>query len=402
MAINKEFYATINELTNRSVVGEVTEPVNASTWIDYGRQMSSLDGETLSNGFLKNLLNRIKVTVDTFRTYKGKFLGVYRDTSNFGNIQMFMKHFYESRQAPFIGLKSGDSFPFKVYMPDEDVTYYTDGVAKQLPITIQSIELRGAFESPERMDSFIAHIFGNVANSLELQREVARRNLVVNGIREVVTKRNISRGTPTSLGEPVQVYNLGKMYVEFKGLDESEVPANQSDWLSNPDFVRYAVSVIQAAGVAMKEVSTGFNKQGVKTFSDKTHIVTCQPFKSAVTLTAMNTFHDNYLTDGLDGEVVAWWEDSSKPMNITLNGGAGEDADTYLQDKNYAQNAFENNNIIAVMYDEFTFGEFVDLESTTSQYNGEVDATNYYYNDARKYVFNPYAPLCVFTLGYGA
>ena len=54
---------------------------------------------------------------------------------------------------------------------------------------------------------------------------------------------------------------------------------------------------------------------------------------------------------------------------------------------------------LSVMYDEFTFGEFVDLNNTTSQYNGEVDATNYYYNDVRRYVYNESAPLAVFGLG---
>ena len=158
MAVNKEFYKTINELTNRSITGEVTVPIDAATWIDYGKSMQNLDGQNLVNGFLKNLLNRVKVVVDTYRTYKGKFLGVYRDTADFGVIEMYMKHFYDSRQAPFIGLKTGEQFPFTVYMPEMDVTYFTDTNARQTPITIQTIELRGAFDSPEKMDKFINHI----------------------------------------------------------------------------------------------------------------------------------------------------------------------------------------------------------------------------------------------------
>ena len=108
MAVNNEFYKTINELTNRSITGDVTVPIDAATWVDYGKAMQALDGQLLANGFLKNLLNRVKVTVDTFRTYKGKFLGVYRDTADFGVIEMYKKKFYESRKAPFIGLKTGD------------------------------------------------------------------------------------------------------------------------------------------------------------------------------------------------------------------------------------------------------------------------------------------------------
>ena len=384
MAVNNEFYKTINELTNRSITGAVTVPIDAATWVDYGKAMQALDGQLLANGFLKNLLNRVKVTVDTFRTYKGKFLGVYRDTADFGVIEMYKKKFYESRKAPFIGLKTGDQFPFTVYLPDEDVTYFTDTNARQTPITIQTVELRGAFDSPEKMDRFIDHIFSNIANSLELQREQARRALIVNGMRDVAVNHKPA-GVP-SMGQPVQYYDLIAMYNNFSSTPISE--GEPTTALSKPDFVRFAVSAIQAAVVAMGEVTDKMNGKGEKTFSANTHIVTAQPFKSAVTLTAMNTFNDNYLVDGVTGETVSWWETPNNPMLITANNSTGP-IDAALNPVYF----------LAVAYDEFTFGEFVDLNNTTSQYNGEVDATNYYYNDVHRYVYNESAPLAVFGLG---
>lgn len=388
MAVNNEFYKTINELTNRSITGDVTVPIDAVTWIDYGKAMQALDGQLLANGFLKNLLNRVKVTVDTFRTYKGKFLGVYRDTADFGVIEMYKKKFYESRKAPFIGLKTGDQFPFTVYLPDEDVTYFTNTNARQTPITIQTVELRGAFDSPEKMDRFINHIFSNIANSLELQREQARRALVVNGMRDVSTNHRPS-ATP-KMGEPVQYYPLISMFNAFTG---NAVSINENNALSNSDFVRFAVSVIQAAAVSMREVTDRMNGKGEKTFSANTHIVTAQPFKSAVTLTAMNTFNDNYLVDGVTGETISWWETSSEPLTIMQNNTTKP-----ITINNVPDVDAPHLNFIAVMYDEFTFGEFVDLNNTTSQYNGEVDATNYYYNDVHRYVYNESAPLAVFGL----
>ena len=384
MAVNNEFYKTINELTNRSITRDVTVPIDAAPWVDYGKAMQNLDGQLLANGFLKNLLNRVKVTVDTFRTYKGKFLGVYRDTADFGVIEMYKKKFYESRKAPFIGLKTDDQFPFTVYLPDEDVTYFTDTNARQTPITIQTVELRGAFDSPEKMDRFINHIFSNIANSLELQREQARRALIVNGMRDVAVNHKPS--SAPAMGQPVQYYDLIAMYNNFSSTPISA--GEPTTALSNPDFVRFAVSAIQAAVTSMREVTDKMNGKGEKTFSANTHIVTAQPFKSAVTLTAMNTFNDNYLVDGVTGETVSWWESSSNPMLIFGNNSTGPvDA---------ASNPVY---FIAVAYDEFTFGEFVDLNNTTSQYNGEVDATNYYYNDVHRYIYNESAPLAVFGLG---
>lgn len=383
MPVNNEFYKTINELTNRSITGDVTVPIDAATWIDYGKAMQALDGQLLANGFLKNLLNRVKVTVDTFRTYKGKFLGVYRDTADFGVIEMYKKKFYESRKAPFIGLKTGDQFPFTVYLPDEDVTYFTDTNARQTPITIQTVELRGAFDSPEKMDRFINHIFSNIANSLELQREQARRALIVNGMRDVAV--NHKPVSVPEIGQPVQYYDLLAMYNNAN--NTQVLPKNA---LYDTNFIRFAVSAIQAAAVAMREVTDTMNGKGEKTFSANTHIVTAQPFKSAVTLTAMNTFNDNYLVDGVTGEVVSWWENSKQPLKITK-----QNATTYIGD----ETSSVDTQFLAVMYDEFTFGEFVDLNNTTSQYNGEVDATNYYYNDVHRYVYNESAPLAVFGIG---
>ena len=391
MAVNKNFYTTINELTNRSITGDVTTPIDAATWIDYGKAMQNLDGQNLVNGFLKNLLNRVKVVVDTYRTYKGKFLGVYRDTADFGVIEMYMKHFYDSRQAPFIGLKTGDQFPFTVYMPDMDVTYFTDTNARQTPITIQTIELRGAFDSPEKMDRFINHIFGDIANSLELQREQARRALVVNGMRDVAI--NHKPATTPKVGTPVQYYDLLTMYKTHYGGDTID-PTAPDKLFVNPDFIRFCVSAIQATLSAMGEVTDKMNGKGVKTFSANTHVVTAQPFKSAVTLTAMNTFNDNYLVDGVSGEVVSWWEDSATPLNLTLNNSTEFISDTAISGGTPQPIQF-----LAVAYDEFTFGEFIDLNSTTSQYNGEVDATNFYYNDVHRYIYNEYAPLVVFGIG---
>ena len=391
MAVNKNFYTTINELTNRSITGDVTTPIDAATWIDYGKAMQNLDGQNLVNGFLKNLLNRVKVVVDTYRTYKGKFLGIYRDTADFGVIEMYMKHFYDSRQAPFIGLKTGDKFPFTVYMPDMDVAYFTDTNARQTPITIQTIELRGAFDSPEKMDRFINHIFGDIANSLELQREQARRALVVNGMRDVAVNHK-PLGAPR-VGQPAQYYDLLAMYNNYNTTPINPNSANPDTYLSNPDFVRFCVSAIQATLSAMGEVTDKMNGKGVKTFSANTHVVTAQPFKSAVTLTAMNTFNDNYLVDGVSGEVVSWWEDSDSPLFITKNNS------TDTIEGSYAQDSVGSIYFLAVAYDEFTFGEFIDLNSTTSQYNGEVDATNFYYNDVHRYIYNQYAPLVVFGIG---
>ena len=111
MAVNNNFYKTVNELVNRSVTGVQTEVVDYATFIDFGKEMATLDGEILANGFLRNLLNKFSVTIDTFRTYTGKILGFYRDTTNYGNIEMYKKHFYESRKAPFIGLTDGAQFP---------------------------------------------------------------------------------------------------------------------------------------------------------------------------------------------------------------------------------------------------------------------------------------------------
>ena len=397
MPVNAEFYTTINELTNRSITGDVTTPINAASWIDYGKAMSDLDGETLSNGFLKNLLNKVKLTVDTYRTYKGKFLGVYRDTADFGVVEMYLKHFYDSRKAPFIGLKDGAQYPFTVYLPQEDVTYFMDTNARQTPITIQTVELRGAFASPEKMDRFITHIFGNIANSLELQRENARRALIVNGMRDVIMnhangfKSDEPANVPT-LGEPVQYYPLASMYRKYIG-ETGGYTGNFNEFEKNSDFIRFAVSVISAAAKNMGEVTARMNGKGIKTFSDKIHIVTAQPFKSLVTLTAMNTFHDNYLVDGVNGETVSWWESPKNPLNITFDNTTNLFTAIHSE-----QGGSLPLKIYAVMYDEYTFGEFVDLNNTTSQYNGEVDATNYYYNDVMRYVYNEYAPLAVFAL----
>ena len=381
MAINNNFYQTLNELTTLYTTGDTNQTVGIvdyDSFVDAGRVIADMNITQLKNGFLDNLMNKVQLTVDTFRSYEPLMADMYKGSTRGGIVEILSHTFYNVRQAPFINLQpTSDDSMIDFVKPQIEARYYVDENAWQLPISITDTQLRAAWRSPEAMDSFIQSILGDVANSNNLHKEVNRINTVNALINDTVA--NATRVTTLN--------TLGQ-YIDLLAIYNTTVttPLTDANALQTPEFVRWAVSYINMFKRWMRQPSPNLKAGGIQTFTpmrdQKTKISTI--FDSAIERSLWNL----YRTEGAmlsDYEVIPYWQNSKEANTVRVKPASGVSS--------------ARSNVLAVVYDTYALGEFVNLESVTSERNNKKLYTTYYYNYIMRYIRNENANFVVFTLG---
>lgn len=382
MAINNNFYATINELVHDFTTNDiVASVVDYKTFVDAGRTLQQLSGTDLANGFLTPLMNKVQLTIDTFRAYQSDLAEMYKGTTRGGVIEMITHLFYSARQAPFINLQNtNDDSMIDFVKPEIRAKYYTDENAYQFVISRTDTELRAAWDSPEAMDAFLQTIIGDIANSNELGKEVSRLGLLGGAISEVLNNANINSTTPKPTSQWVDLLGI---YNTITG----QTPAlTKQNALMDKDFVRWSVSFINEFKQWMRKPSSSLNLGGVVTFTpleaQRTKI--SADFDAAI----RRSLWQLYNRDGAmlsDYEVLPYWGYQSEPGNVGVYvDGQGSDL---------------TGTVLACVYDDYALGEYVNLESVTSERNNKKLYTTYYWNGIRRYIRNDNANFVVFTLG---
>lgn len=379
MAINGNFYSTINSLVSYWEGKEITVPITDYwSFVDAGKTLQQMQATDLQNGFLNPLMNKVALTVDTFRAFEPIGEDLYKGSTNGGIVEMLSHVFYAARVAPFINLQNtNDDAAFVFSKPDIIANYYTDEQAWQIPISITDTELRAAWTSPERMDAFIQTILGDVANSGRLQKQVLRINTINAQASQVLTN-----ATPVTAANKTGEYV--KLVTVYNATHTPTVTA--ADCLDNVEFVRWAVSYINMFKRWMTQPADDMNRGTNTTFTpgyaQRTKISTT--FDSAITRSLVMAYNEQR-TMLEDYEALPYFYDRDNPDSIVK-----------VDTADPANNA--NVRVAAMLYDDYALGEYVNLEDVTSMYNGMKKYTTYYYNYIYRYIRNNNANFVVFTL----
>lgn len=385
MAVNKNFYTTINKLASYGLQGgTISGIVDYASFVDAGKTITDIGGESLANNFMANLANTLALIIDTHRSYKGKYSDLYRGTISYGNtIQMIMDGFYETQAAVFAALptdgESVDQYP--INRPTTHVRYYTDTNTYSIPVTITRDQLRKAWRTPEEMDAFIRNnVVGALLNSNEYHREIGRINAV-----------NSQIATAVGANEPTNVVNLHALlhkidpdeqsYADTSALGEAAEQFNRI-LATKPEAIRYIVSTIRHYSRAIESPSNLYNTEGITTFtpaSGKRLYMLDRFAKAADALIYQNAFNPDY--NRLDNYVtVNYWQNAENDMAV-----AGE-------------NSSYGANVIAVLFDEYAVGEYLRSQTLDSTpYNARGKYWNYWLNVETELINNPFANTVVFT-----
>ena len=173
-----QIYALVNAVNSQAFGDSAIAVADAASLVSLGNVV--LSSTTNTETFLNTLVQRIGRTIVSFRAYRNKFSDMVRDDFEWGAIlQKIRVHMPEAQADPAYALTDGQSVdPWTVYKPD----------------------VKEAFTGDAAMGAFIAAIFGQVRNALEVSLEnlgrVAIANMIAEtGAREVklVTDYNTER-----------------------------------------------------------------------------------------------------------------------------------------------------------------------------------------------------------------
>lgn len=391
MAINNNFYATVNDLIERASGGTATKVVDYASFIDAGKALSEMtqgDRDKFMNSFAMEIANKVKLSIDTARDYVPKLDTLVRgQLSPNGVIEMITHGFFSTRAAQFATLTNdGTVDQYVINKGAQEVNYYINDNAYQIPVTIQYLELEGAFTSPEKMDMFLQNKIKYAMNTNALAREQGRRGLLADLIVELDAK-TAATGPDTS----AQKYELVSLYNTTYGLTGADALTSENALYSS-EFVKFAIAMIKKVNKKISDVSVKFNSEGVKTFTPDTaedkKLITNDALDAAIVAFKSTISPD--ATELGEHESVSYWQDELMPFVVKTGGTQGDGS---------VSGETVSSPVVAILYDRFAIGEYLCHEAVrTTPFNAAGEYYNNWINVQTKYCRNKNANAVIFTL----
>ena len=389
--VNNTFYKVVNDLMARAATGAGLTPITVldyGTFIDAGRQLTdNISAADITNAFAKDIANKVRYSLNIVRSYNAD-----GETLNFGDIppesvvEVINNEFMDTRAAEFPNLVNGQSVDMYVINKAKQVVdYYVKSEAFQIPVTIQTAELEGAFRSPEAMERFLYGKITYALNSKNHAIEVARYALLSYAIIEATESTSSHVATPaTNEYSAARRYKLISLY---NSIHETNLTADNAPY--DRDFIAFAVSLIKSVRDRMKKASTSYNAAGVKTFTPEgsSRLKIIAPFRTAIeSYLYPNTLHNE--SNRLDDyEVFPYWQNEDKPYEINYSYGATQD------------NSKVTPKVLAMLHDEYAAMEFTMIDDIgTTPYNVAGKYTNDWVSCQHMRYVNHNANLVIFTL----
>ena len=426
--INNNAWIAINELVSRAAGVDDAAIVDDKSLIDFGRKLSDMNADDFKNNFAQEIANKVRLSINVARKYEPKLKSLIRGSmpAN-GIIEIIQNTFFSTRAADFTNLIDGQSIDmYKVAKGGQTADYFTDEVSYKLFVTIQDVELEGAFMSGEAMQSFLTGKITYLVNSYNLAREQGRRALLASEIKSLSTAT--AAGSADALAQRYKLCELYNKIYGYTSNDEGYV--TKDDALYNANFVKFAVMMINKVHKKLSTPSMKFNDGSIKTFTPDAN-------KKMITLDALNdaivAFKTTISPDATvlpEHESIEYWQQEGNPYvayfmkdnnkyvivntdaeRVKTNGtysyviatgktwiGTGNSFTEVTNfDDGTAQVATAPT--IAVLFDDIAMGEYVTHEATrTSPFNVAGEYYNVFINFQGKLIRLKSANQVIFTL----
>lgn len=364
----KQVYSLLNDIT-KELTGK-TELVleDLTNVVDVGK---TILGTTDVDNYVKSLVNHIGKVIFVNKIYKGSVPSVLMDSWEYGSVlEKVTCGIPEAKENNTWGLQDGKSYDTNVfYKPSVSMKLFNSKVTFEIPISFTEVQVKESFNSADQLNGFYSMIESAVLNSFTIKMDSLISRTINNMIAETYKADN-SASTEQSDFTGVKAVNLLKLYKD-NNTDASTLTVQQA--LTDSEFLKFAVSVINNYKDRMGTLSTLFNVGGIEQFTpkDRLNVVLLSEFKNCV---------NSYLTSGIynkeyvalpKNEVVAYWqgsgtnfafEDTSK-INVTTSAG----------------NTVVISGIVGVMFDRDALGVTNLNQRVTTNYNAKAEFFNNYY-----------------------
>lgn len=426
--INNNAWIAINELVSRAAGIADASIVDDKSLIDFGRKLADTNADTFKNNFANEIANKVRLSINVARKYDAKLESLIRGAmpAN-GVLEIIQNTFFDTRVADFVNLVDGESVDmYKVNKGKQTADYFVDEVAFKLFVTIQDIELEGAFMSGDAMQAFLTGKITYLVNSYNLAREQGRRALIASEIKD------LSAATAATTADSLaQRYKLCELYNTVYGYQAADAGyVTSANALYDANFVKFAIMMINKVHKKLSTPSMKFNDGSIKTFTpDANKKLICLGALSDSIVAYKTTFSPD-ATVLPEHETVEFWQQEANPyvayflksgknlVVVNTDADRGTVTNTYYyviaSGKTYLRTAsgytevtaFDDGTAqkataptIAVLFDDIAMGEYVTHEATRSTpFNVAGEYYNVYMNYQGKLIRLKSANQVIFTL----
>ena len=426
--INNNAWIAINELVSRAAGVADAAIVDDKSLIDFGRKLTDTNADTFKNNFANEIANKVRLSINVARKYDAKLESLIRGQmpAN-GVLEIIQNTFFDTRVADFVNLVDGQSVDmYKVNKGKQTADYFVDEIAFKLFVTIQDVELEGAFMSGDAMQSFLTGKITYLVNSYNLAREQGRRAMLASEIKD------LSAATAATTADGLaQRYKLCELYNTVYGYQSSDAGyVTKANALYDANFVKFAIMMINKVYKKISTPSMSFNDGTIKTFTpDGNKKLICLGALSDSIVAYKTTFSPD-ATVLPDHETIEFWQQEKDPyvayfmkpndkyyiVNTDAERNTTNGSYSYViaSGKTYLRGAsnwtevtnFDDGNAqtataptIAVLFDDIAMGEYVTHEATRSTpFNVAGEYYNIYYNYQGKLIRLKSANQIIFTL----
>ena len=351
-----QIYEIVNDVAKQTMGESALTATDTASLVAMGNAI--LSSSTNTECFIDTLVQRIGKTIISYRPYKSKLGLLAVDDMTMGAIMQKIKvKMPTAVEDVTTQLEDGESIDqYIISKPKATQKLFVKRTPYTFFITIQRKWLREAFTSEVAMGSFIAAIYGEVENALELSQENLARLTMANFMATISTDGN-------------RVINLITLYNSTTG--ESLTASNA---LVSEKFLRFALGIMNNVSRKMETMSVLYNDGSETRHSP----AGCQRFVSIIDFqTALETqvqwaaFQDKYV-EKKSGIEVPYWQAAKAPYNIDL----------VLEGDDPEQEEHTTlSNIVAFIHDRDALGTYrKDVEIATTPLNARGLYTNQFWH----------------------
>lgn len=373
-----QIYSILNDVVAQGVGSDAIAAVNNQNLVSLGNAV--LNSTSNTEAFLNALLQRIGRTIIRYRKYENKLRGMILDDFEYGAIvQKIRIAMPEAEEDQSFGLVDGQSVDhYEVKKPDVQQKLFVTRTPYQYKVTIQRKHLKEAFLSEDAMGRFIAGIFGEVRNAIDLGLERLARNAFNNMIAE-------SYGA-TAAAPKQNVVNLGTLYRSIN----ANAPATADGLMNDNDFLRFAVSTINTRIDMLQEMSVlntpDANALPTFTPKDRMHVYIMSGFKRRLETVVQYAAFNEMLVDIAGNETLTYLQSAQSPYAINVT-RASDGTSISVE------------NIVGLVYDRDACGAYKwDEEVSTTPLNSAGLYYNSYYHLQQLWFNDLSENFVVFTL----
>jgi len=299
----EQIYSLVNEINSQAFGRTDLTVTDTSSLISLGNTVLSSTNNT--EAFLNTLAQRIGRTILRFRKYRNKLGDMVLNDFEYGAILQKIKVKMPQAEADqSVDLVDGQSVDhFKIAKPQADQKLFVTRTPYQYHITIQRFTLKEAFLNIDAMGAFISVVFGEVRNAIELGLE------------------NLSRVTlATAIGETAGTSREIKLVTKYNAEMGTALDPGYAA-MKDPDFMRYAVSVMNTALDDITDMSASYNDGTLDTFTpiEDARLKVISEFKRRMeTVVQYAAFNERFVDINKQYQILNFWQAAKSRYSIDI------------------------------------------------------------------------------------